>query len=214
MIGHAQLSGGVTRLQKDRGALHLRRRAEGVGGHGKQDFSAGIQLGLHRKISKVACARLGDESRGDFCLHQEDGSFPVIAQLKKLFENRRSNVIRQIPRHGGGSPGREIGFQYVALDQHQPARVNGFTELLAQVVDQESIHLEGDNFLCAFQKAFRKRPLSRTNFDDQRTKCRVAVVGVLQKFFFARGVLCEMAGDADGGGDAVQNRFANEEMLS
>ena len=190
-IRDAKFGRGVARSQTNYGAVDLGRRAERGFRNGEKNFNVRVKLGLHAEISEIAIPGRRGEAGGDFGLDQEHGAGPVVSQAKKLLQDRRGDVIRQIPRDNCGTPRTQIGLENVAFDQEEAALLDRFLEFLAQVVDQIRIDLNRDRFRRALQQWLGEGAFAGTDFNDQRSGVRT----------------CR-------GRDAIENRFASEEMLT
>ena len=87
---------------------------------------------------------------------------------KDLFQDRRRDVVRQVPGDHRRSPSRKIGLEHVAFDQFQPPCVQSVAKLLAEIVDQNRIHFDRDYFTRPFQQRSGKRAFAGTDFNHER----------------------------------------------
>ena len=146
---------------------------------------------LNAEISEVAAAGLGRQARGDLGLHQEHGAQPVRSGCEHRFEDRRSDVVGQIPGDHGRTPGAHAGLQHIRFEHFQAPRLNGVAKLPVQIVNQVGIDLDRDHLPGPLEERLCKRAFARTDFDDE-------IAG---------------AGAARRRGDAVEDGLAGEKVL-
>ena len=80
----------------DKGGIDLGRGAEGSGRNFQGDLGMRKVLARDREIAAVATAGLGDDALGDFELDDNVDRGDSISPLKKMMEDRGSDVVRQI----------------------------------------------------------------------------------------------------------------------
>jgi hypothetical protein len=138
----------------------------------KQYADIGIELHLDTEISVSATSRLGDDAGSHLLLNQEHAAIEQRAWRERSRENRRRNVVRQVPRRYRRPPLVQIGFEDVGRDYLQPRLRKSFPEPPGEaLIEFDRYHPVG-----AFQQPFGERALAWADLDDEwgapRAGCR------------------------------------------
>jgi hypothetical protein len=131
---------------------------------------------------------VGGDAFGDLLLEEKNGALEHGTEGQGFFDDRRGDVVGEIPNYSDRSPLSEVGLQYVALDEGEPRLI---PEFRAKVLNEDGVDLDGDDTSCSAEEVVGESASTGSDFDYD--------IGGVR----ARGL-----------GNAFEDFFANEEVLA
>jgi hypothetical protein len=146
------------------------------------------QLALHGQITIFPVARRCCNALGHFLLNQECGSCQQSGVADVIGNDRRGNVIGEVPHQNPCAPGAPVGMESVSLHHFEA----GFARpALANMLSQDGIQFDRHNPL-----KLRKKILRECAFAGANLYCQTSIT-------FTSSL-----------GDALQNLAIGEKMLT
>ena len=153
--------------QRDQRRMHFRRRTKRSRRNAQRNFRLGVELAQRRQISVVANTGMRGDALGDFQLNHDVDRGDLRGPLKKMVQDRRSNVVRQIAVDVKtfAAEFAEVGLQHVTVDNlNTGPGVRLIFDPGANSGGQVAVGFDGDDAAPVTSQQLRQFAMAWANF--------------------------------------------------